>query len=36
MKKTIAFAIKGFKRKELKTWEQVIEYQRRGWAIEMA
>lgn len=33
MKKTIAIATKGFKTKELKTWEQVSEYQRRGWNI---
>ena len=36
MKKTIATATKGYKTKELKTWEQVSEYQRRGWNIAMA
>lgn len=36
MKKTIAFAIKGGKKVECKTWEQVANYQRRGWKIEIA
>lgn len=29
----IAIAKKGFKTKEVKTWEQVSSYQQRGWAI---
>lgn len=35
MKKTIALAVKGFKTKEMKSWEQIAEYQRRGWQIVM-
>lgn len=31
----LAIATKNFKRKELKTWEQIMEYQRRGWTIMM-
>lgn len=34
-KTTIAIATKGFKTKEMKSWEQIIEYQRRGWTITM-
>lgn len=33
MKKTIAIATKGFKKKECKTWEQISMYQQRGWQI---
>ena len=34
MKKvTIAIATKGYKKVELKSWEQVISYQNRGWQI---
>lgn len=29
----LAVAIKDYKHKDLKTWEQVSEYQRRGWEI---
>ena len=29
----IAIATKGYKTKELKTWEQIEEHQRRGWKI---
>lgn len=36
MKKTLAIATKGCKTKELKTWEQVMQYQNRGWKITMA
>lgn len=35
-KQTIAIATKGYRRIELKTWEQVGEYQRRGWKIVIA
>lgn len=35
-KATIAIATKGAKKKELKTWEQIAEYQRRGWEITLA
>ena len=28
-------AIKGAKRKNLRTWEQAIKYQNRGWKIEV-
>lgn len=35
-KTTIAFATKGYRRVELKTWEQIAEYQRRGWKIILA
>lgn len=31
--KPIAIATKGFKSKDLKTWDQIGEYQRRGWKI---
>lgn len=31
--KPMAIATKGFKQKELRTWEQIAEYQRRGWTI---
>lgn len=34
-KTTIAIATKGYKTKEMKSWEQIAEYQRRGWAITM-
>ena len=35
MKKTapMAIATKGFKTKELRTWEQISAYQQRGWQI---
>lgn len=37
MKKvTIAIATKGFKKKEMKSWEQIMTYQNRGWHITMA
>lgn len=29
----LAIAVKGYKHKDLKTWKQVSEYQRRGWTI---
>ena len=29
----LAIAVKGYEHKDLKTWKQVIEYQRRGWEI---
>ena len=32
----LAIATKGYKEKELKTWEQVNQYQQRGWKIRMA
>ena len=36
MKKQIAIANKGYKKVELKSWEQVMAYQNRGWKIPMA
>ena len=35
-KRTIAIATKGYKKVELKSWEQVETYQNRGWKIAMA
>ena len=35
-KQTIAIATKGYKKVELKSWEQVMAYQNRGWKITMA
>ena len=35
-KKTIAIATKGFKKVELKSWEQISKYQQRGWKIILA
>lgn len=36
MKKlTIAIATKNYKKVECKTWEQIINYQNRGWKITM-
>jgi hypothetical protein len=35
-RQTIAFAIKGYKTVECKTWEQIEQYQNRGWKIVMA
>lgn len=34
-KKTIAIATKGFKKVEMKSWEQIGKYQQRGWQITM-
>lgn len=36
MKKVLAIATKGFKKKNLYTWDQVMTYQNRGWNITMA
>lgn len=34
-KETIAVATKGYKKKEMKSWEQIMQYQNRGWHITM-
>lgn len=31
--KAIAIAVKGFRKAECKTWEQIMKYQNRGWQI---
>lgn len=35
-KAVLAIATKGYKTKNLYTWDQLMEYQRRGWKLAMA
>lgn len=35
-RKPLAIAEKGYKTKNLYTWEQVMQYQQRGWKVRLA